>query len=69
LHSELKRLTLDPGPELEPAKINLSSEVIDVDCEAGILTLKDGSKHQKDLIVAADGVHVNLNPSLEFHNV
>ena len=60
LHSELKRLATEPTCCAQPAKINLSSEVVDVDCEAGTLTLANGSTHQKDLIVAADGVHVSL---------
>ena len=58
LHTELKRLAAEPTDSSRPAKINLSSEVVDVDCEKGTLTLANGSVHQKDLIVAADGVHV-----------
>jgi len=49
---------MNPDPDCEPAKIYLSSEVIDADCEIGIVKLKDGSKYQKDLIIAADGAHV-----------
>jgi hypothetical protein len=60
LHSELRRLALNPGEGYNPATINLSSEVVDVDCEAGVLVLKDGRKVKKDLIVGADGVHVSL---------
>jgi salicylate hydroxylase len=59
LHTELKRLATEPTCGSRPAKINLSSEVVDVDCEKGTLTLANGSVHQKDLIVAADGVHVS----------
>src|SRR5205085_9999150 len=59
LHNELKRLATEPTCGAQAAKINLSSEVVDVDCEAGTLTLANGSTHQKDLIVAADGVHVS----------
>ena len=54
LHNELRRLALD-SPRVT---INLGSEVIDVDSEQGTLTLVGGSIHHKDLIVAADGVHV-----------
>jgi 2-polyprenyl-6-methoxyphenol hydroxylase-like FAD-dependent oxidoreductase len=50
---------MGPGTEFQPAKLHLSSEVIGVDCESGTLTLADGSMHQKDLIIAADGVHVS----------
>ena len=56
LHTELKRLATEPTCG---AKINLSSEVVDVDCEKGTLTLANGSVHRKDLIIAADGVHVS----------
>lgn len=57
LHSELRRLAVEAPPSSEPAKINLGAEVVDVDCEDGTVTLADGSRHKKDLIVAADGVH------------
>ena len=58
LHTELRRLATEPDGQTEPTKITLSSEVIDVNVDTAELTLKDGSKHTKDLIVAADGVHV-----------
>lgn len=59
LHTELKRLATESTCGSQPAKINLASEVVDVDCEKGTLTLANSSVHQKDLIVVADGVHVN----------
>jgi salicylate hydroxylase len=59
LHNGLKGLALDAGPGLRPAKINLSSEVVDLDCETGIITLANGSTHKEDVIVVADGVHVS----------
>ena len=40
-----------------PAKINLASEVVDLDLDGGI-TLVDGTKVMKDLLIAADGVRV-----------
>ena len=58
LHNELKRLALDTGGDAPPTRVRLSAEVVDVDCETGTLKLADGSVHQKDLIVGADGVHV-----------
>ncbi|KAL1962936.1 hypothetical protein VTN77DRAFT_9032 [Rasamsonia byssochlamydoides] len=57
LHNELRRLAVESPLSVCPAKINLGAEVVDVDCEEGIVTLADGSTRRKDLIVAADGVH------------
>jgi hypothetical protein len=44
------------------ADIRLGSEVVALNAEAGVLTLKDGSKIEKDLVVMADGSQV-LNQS------
>lgn len=53
LHNELLRLALEgPGG----AKLHLSSQVVHVDPEQGMLKLADGSQHRGDLIVAADGL-------------
>jgi salicylate hydroxylase len=69
LHTELKRLAIESTCDSQPAKINLSSEVVDVDCEKGTLTLANGSVHRKDLIIAADGVHVSLTVvALDFNS-
>ncbi|KAF2184231.1 FAD dependent oxidoreductase [Zopfia rhizophila CBS 207.26] len=57
LHTELKRLATEPTCGSRPVKINISSQVVDIDCEKGTLTLANGLVYQKDLIVAADGVH------------
>jgi salicylate hydroxylase len=58
LHSELKRLAENPGssPGFRAARIRLSAEVVDIDCEAGTLELADGQVFRKDVIVIADGV-------------
>ena len=58
LHTELCRLAEEPNGQTPPVKITLSSEVVDVNTGTAELTLKDGSTHKKDLVVAADGVHV-----------
>jgi salicylate hydroxylase len=58
LHNGMKELALE-GNGTNVAKLNLSSEVVDLDCESGTLTLANGEKFQKDLIVVADGVHVS----------
>jgi salicylate hydroxylase len=58
LHSELKRLAENPdsSPGFRAARIRLSAEVVDIDCEAGMLELADGQVFRKDIIVIADGV-------------
>jgi salicylate hydroxylase len=42
--------------------IRLGAQVTDVDPETGIISLKDGSHVQKDLVIVADGQHVSLFP-------
>ena len=64
LHSELRRISELPPTEVgehygPPAKIWLDSEVTsETDIESGVICLKSGEKLKKDLIIAADGVHV-----------
>jgi salicylate hydroxylase len=58
LHNELKRLAQEPAAGRKGAKIKLECEVVGVDFEAGTIVLADGTVHKKDLIVAADGIHV-----------
>jgi salicylate hydroxylase len=60
-HNSLKELATDPQRPGKPANIRLASQVVDVDCETGILTLKDGITFQKDLIIVADGQHVRAS--------
>ncbi|KAI0455673.1 FAD/NAD(P)-binding domain-containing protein [Xylaria acuta] len=43
-----------------PVGIRLGCEVQSIDCEKGVLTLADGSKVQKDLVIIADGAHSQL---------
>lgn len=59
LHNGLRELTLETRQGHPQTQLRLSSEVVDIDCENGILTLKDGSQITKDLLVVADGVHVS----------
>lgn len=59
LHNELKRLAQDLGVDIQ-----VSSEVTHVDCENAIVTLANGQTSQKDLIIAADGVHVSIEKEL-----
>lgn len=57
LHSELRRVATDPAGLGKPVDIILRAEVVDYDTDKGSITLANGSSHQADLIVAADGVH------------
>lgn len=56
MHRTLRELA-----EASGATIRLGCQVVDVDIEAGIIVLKDESKHQKDLVVVADGQHDQIN--------
>jgi salicylate hydroxylase len=58
LHNELRRLAQEPAAGIKGAKIRLACEVVEVDFEAGAITLANGTVHKRDLIIAADGVHV-----------
>ena len=45
--------------EASGATIRLGNQVMDVEPETGVVSLKDGRKVQKDLVVIADGQHVS----------
>ncbi|KAI0446064.1 FAD/NAD(P)-binding domain-containing protein [Xylaria telfairii] len=71
LHERLKYLAAAPsglwerrsgGVEDKPVAIRLGCEVLHVDCDKGILTLADGSRVQKDLVIIADGAHSKILP-------
>ncbi|KAL4999804.1 hypothetical protein BDV10DRAFT_200475 [Aspergillus recurvatus] len=57
LHSELRRVAVDPDGLGKPVQLVLRAEVVDYDAQGGLITLHDGSTHHADLLVAADGVH------------
>ncbi|KAI1332732.1 putative salicylate hydroxylase [Xylariaceae sp. FL0255] len=57
LHNELQRLAKASGPGFKGATLHLASEVKSLDCEEGLITLTDGRRFKKDLVIAADGVH------------
>ena len=62
LHNGLKEMaTRTVDGDNGEVTLLLSSEVVEIDCESGTLTLKDGSKVSKDLLVMADGVHVSVS--------
>ena len=61
LHKELLRLALDGK---NAASLRLGARVVKVDAEQGIVRLDDGSAHQADLIIAADGLHSVLRSAV-----
>lgn len=57
LHNELLRLaTSEDTANTKPITLRLGAQVVDASTD-GSITLKDGSRHTADLIVAADGLH------------
>ncbi|KAI0167936.1 hypothetical protein BJ166DRAFT_244034 [Pestalotiopsis sp. NC0098] len=63
LHNSLRELAESPDEQLPgggaarpPAAIRLGCAVVDVDCDAGVLVLADGTRVAKDLLVIADGI-------------
>ena len=60
LHNELLRLaTGEDAANSKPVTLRLGAQVVDGSPD-GSITLKDGSRHTADLIVAADGLHSAL---------
>ena len=59
LHEGLRNLAVDSSASGKPARIELDSEVVEIDIEQGTLTLVNGKKVRKDVIVLADGAHVS----------
>ena len=57
LHNELLHLaTSQDATDSKPVTLRLGAQVVDASTD-GSITLKDGSRHTADLIVAADGLH------------
>ena len=60
LHNELKRMATEPRPSTASvAQIRLLSEAADIDLD-GHMTLANGQRLKKDLVVVADGVRVGV---------
>ena len=56
LHNELLHLAMsENGTDLKPVVLHLGAQVVDASTD-GSITLKDGSRHTADLVVAADGL-------------
>jgi salicylate hydroxylase len=60
LHRGLRDLaTSTEGNQQPPATLKLGCDVHSIDCERGMIKLKNGEEIQKDLLVIADGAHVS----------
>lgn len=64
MHKQLRLMAEDPEMEGTASVIRLGCQVVDVDPEEGIITLKDGTTIQKDLVIIADGQHDILNKKI-----
>lgn len=68
LHNELLRLaTSEDTTDSRPVTLRLGAQVLDASTD-GSITLKDGSRHAADLIVAADGLHSVLRDTVLTHD-
>lgn len=47
--------------EGHPVKLNLETDIADIDCERGVIRTPDGSEVEKDLIVLANGLGVRIS--------
>ncbi len=64
LHDQLKLVaTGNEGPG-NPAKLHLSSKVVEVNPETGTLVLETGDRIQADVILGADGIYVSIVSNL-----
>ncbi|KAI8632362.1 hypothetical protein F5Y19DRAFT_472390 [Xylariaceae sp. FL1651] len=57
LHDKLKEMATSEDGYGTPAVLRTSSRVLEVDAEAGKVTLEDGSSTVADVIIGADGVY------------
>lgn len=57
LHSAIKDLAVRPEGEGRAVKLHTASGVEQVDADNASVTLRDGSQHEGDLVIGADGVH------------
>lgn len=64
LHNALKQKAISPEGPGVPVKIHTGSGVDSVDCEAGTISLSDGTTATGDLVVCADGIHSKTRRSV-----
>jgi salicylate hydroxylase len=62
LHNALKKYAISEEGIGNPVKIHLSSRVMALDLgstdKKAVVIIEDGTKHEADLVVGADGVYV-----------
>lgn len=59
----LKHLEATEG---HPVKLNLETNIVDLDCEKGIIRTSDGTEVEKDTIVLANGLGVSTLALVDF---
>ena len=66
LHKELLRLALDVDTTTTPSSVRIQygSSVCDVDAPTGRVYLANGTVHEADLVIGADGVHSTVRASV-----
>ena len=57
LHTALREACMSTSLPGRPANIITSSKVIECKCEEALVVLEDGTRHQGDLVIGADGIH------------
>ena len=68
LHNELLHLAFSQDTtDSKPVILRLGAQVVDASTD-GSITLKDGSRHAADLVVAADGLHSVLRDIVVSHD-
>lgn len=69
LHDMLKKEALEPtgAPGSKPAKLQLTSTVTSCDPSSSSITLSDGTIHQADAVIIADGAQSKLRNVLLGH--
>ncbi|KAI0974292.1 hypothetical protein F4678DRAFT_486179 [Xylaria arbuscula] len=60
LHNKLKETATSKAEPGIPAVIRNASKVVDVDVDAGVVTLEDGTAVTADIVIGADGVYSRM---------
>lgn len=60
IHNLMRETAVSEALPGRPVSIHLGSQVMDINCEEGIMTLYDGTRIAKDLLIIADGIKVSV---------